>query len=357
MTPFVHELLPGRIVFGCGTAGAALVDELDRLDARRAVLVCTERERAVARSVAEPVQDRLVGLFDEVRMHVPVEVARDAVALARRTDADLLLAVGGGSTTGTAKAVALELGLPIVAIPTTYAGSEMTPVWGRTDARRKTTGRDTRVLPRTVIYDPELTVSLPPAITGPSGMNAMAHCVEALWAPAGTPLSAVTAEEGIRALASGVPRAVVDPADLSARADALWGACLAGAAFATTGSALHHKICHVLGGAFDLPHAETHTVLLPQVMAFYETDAADAARRVRRALDLPERTSAARALYELIERIGAPTALRDVGLGTDRVDEATDLVAELLPIAGPRPVDRNGLRDILARASAGERPD
>ena len=218
--------------------------------------------------------------FDGVRPHVPVEVAAAAVAAAREAGADVLLSVGGGSTTGTAKAVALASGLPILAVPTTYAGSEMTPVWGSTEAGRKTTGRDLAVLPKVVVYDPELTLSLPAWITAASGMNAIAHCVEAPYAPGRNPVTTQLAWRG-----SGRRRRRCrrwsSARDVAARAGALYGAYLAGSAFAVAGSGLHHKICHALGGAFDLPHAETHSVVLPHVVAFQQPAAAAAMDRSR----------------------------------------------------------------------------
>src|SRR4051812_8695464 len=176
---FTYDALPGRVVFGAGTSRRVLAAEIQRLEATRVLVVAAEPERALAQELVAPLGERVAGWFSKVRAHVPVEVAESARALARSAGADALLSIGGGSTTGTAKAIALEQGLPIVAVPTTYAGSEMTPVWGMTEARRKTTGRDSRVLPKVVVYDPELTVSLPASITGPSAMNAVAHCVEA----------------------------------------------------------------------------------------------------------------------------------------------------------------------------------
>src|SRR3954451_20677119 len=187
----------------------------------------------------------------------------------------------------------------------------MTPVWGLTEGARKTTGTDARVLPKVVVYDPELTVSLPAEMTGPSAMNALAHCVEALYAPGMSPVSSLMALEGIRAIARGVPGAVARPDDLEARTDVLYGAYLAGAAFAVAGSALHHKIAHVLGGAYDLPHADLHTVLLPQVAAFLEPERPSAMARVAAALG--SAGVAALALYELAERLGTPIALVDIG--------------------------------------------
>ena len=355
MRPFVYEALPGRVVFGAGASRGKLTDEVDRIGAKRILLVAAEGERQLAEELAGPLSGRVVGVFTGVRPHVPVEVADAARETARRLGADCLLSVGGGSTTGTAKAVALETGLPIVAVPTTYAGSEMTPVWGMTEGQRKTTGNSAAVLPKVVVYDPELTLSLPPEITGPSAINAMAHCVEAFYGPGANPITSLVAEEGIRALARGVSVAANSPGDVDGRSETLYGAYLAGAAFAVAGAGLHHKICHVLGGAYDLPHADTHTVVLPHVVAFNEPAAPSIMRRVSGALGgAPD--DAAAGIFDLIESIGAPTALGDIGMREEDLDEAISLVLEKAPENNPRPVDEAGVRAILEGAFRGRRP-
>jgi maleylacetate reductase len=350
---FAYDALPGRVVFGAGASRARLAAEVERLGTRRLLLVATEQERALADELAAPLGDRVVEAFTGVRPHVPAEVARAARAAAAGASADGVLSVGGGSTTGTAKAIALETGLPIVAVPTTYAGSEMTPVWGMTEAQRKTTGTDRRVLPAVVVYDAELTVSLPPRITGPSAMNALAHCVEALYARGANPITSLLAEEGIRALGGGVTGAVQRPDDLDARAELLYGAYLAGAAFAVAGAGLHHKVCHVLGGAYDLPHAELHTVVLPQAIACNAPALPDVMARVARALGAED---AAGGAFDLAVRIGAPTALRDIGMREEDLDEATALVLEAVPPENPRPLGEPEIRTLLDDAFAGRRP-
>ena len=357
MMQFVYEALPGRVVFGAGASREKLAGEVERLGARRVLLVATEQERQLAEELAGSLGGRIVGVFTGVRPHVPVEVAAKAREAAREAGADCLLSVGGGSTTGTAKAVALETGMPIVAVPTTYAGSEMTPVWGMTESQRKTTGYSRDVLPKVVVYDPELTFSLPDFVTGPSAMNAIAHCVEAFYASGANPITSLIAEEGIRALSRGVPVAVEHPEDLEGRGQTLYGAYLAGAAFAVAGSGIHHKICHVLGGAYDLPHAETHTVVLPHAVAFNEPAVPGVMGRVVRALGGVGEGGAAAGLYDLAERIGAPTALKDVGMREEDLDEAVSLVLQKAPTDNPRPVDEAGVREILEGAYAGRRPE
>lgn len=354
VSSFVYDALPGRVVFGRGASTRQLAAEVERLGCERVLVVAAEPERDLARRLVAPLGHRVAATFEEVRAHVPVEVAQRARAAAREARADGLLCIGGGSTTGTAKAIALEQPLPIVAVPTTYAGSEMTPVWGLTEGGRKTTGRAAAVQPAVVVYDPELTVTLPPQISGPSAMNAMAHCVEAFYAPGANPITSVMAEEGIRALARGVPVAVERPGDLDGRADTLYGAYLAGAAFAVAGSGLHHKICHALGGAFDLPHAQTHTIVLPHVVAYNAPAMPAIAERLDRVLG--EQGDPAAALYDLAAGIGAPMALADVGLPDGGIDEVLEPILAAVPPSNPRPVDADGLRTLLAAAAAGARP-
>ena len=353
MKAFTYEALPGRVVFGAGASRDKLTEEVRRLGAKRVLLVATEREKESVEELTGPLGECLAGLFTGVRPHVPVEVAERARDAAWEAEADCLLSVGGGSTTGTAKAVALETRLPIIAVPTTYAGSEMTPVYGLTSGRRKRTGKSPEVLPRTVIYDPELTVSLPPSVTGPSAMNAIAHCVEAFYAPGANPIASLMAKEGVTALASGVPTAVSDPEDLEGRTEALYGAYLAGAAFASVGGGIHHKICHVLGGAYDLPHAETHAVILPQAVAFNERAIPGVMNQVAHALGAEE---AGPGLHELAKRIGAPTALKDIGMKEEDLDEAVTLILEEAPRDNPRLIDEAGIRQLIEDAYAGRRP-
>ncbi|MEN3284799.1 MAG: maleylacetate reductase [Solirubrobacteraceae bacterium] len=357
-TSFVYDALPGRVVFGCGAGRSRLASELERAGAERVLLIAAAAERELAQRLVAPLGGRVVDLFDDVRPHVPVAIAERARGSARAAGADWLLSVGGGSTTGTAKAVALELGLPIAAVPTTYAGSEMTPVWGLTEAGRKTTGRSAAVLPRLVVYDPELTVSLPPSITGPSAVNALAHCIEAFYAPGTSPIAALLAEEGIRGLAKGTPAAVARPDDLGARSAALYGAYLAGAAFALAGSDLHHKICHVLGGALDAPHAETHTVLLPHVVGHLEPALAQPMARIGAALGVPESGgSVAPALYDFVAGIGAPTALRELGLDLGDLHGVVPEILAQVPPTTPRSPTAEDLRALLTAAWEGERPN
>jgi alcohol dehydrogenase class IV len=351
MRAFTYEQLPGRVVFGAGALDR-LPDEVERLGARRAIVLSTPEQRAQGEDVARRLGGRAAGLFAEAVMHVPIETARAARAEAKRLGADCAVAIGGGSTIGLGKAIALESDLPILAVPTTFAGSEMTPIYGITEGGVKKTGRDRRVLPRTVIYDPVLTLSLPAQIAGPSGMNAIAHCVEALYAADANPVISLMAEEGIRALGASLPRVVQSTADLEARAEALYGAWLAGAALGAVGMALHHKLCHTLGGSFSLPHAETHTVVLPHAAAYNRDAAAEAMARVARALGAAD---APAGLYDLARRIGAPLALKDIGLKESDLDRAADLAVQN-PYYNPRPIERAAIRRLLDDAFHGRPP-
>lgn len=357
MPSFLYEALPSRVVFGAGTL-AQLPAELDRLGVKKALVLSTPGQWALATKAASLAHDRCVGSFDKATMHVPVEIAEVARAEAAQLGADSLIAVGGGSTTGLSKAVALELGLPIVAIPTTYAGSEMTPVWGLTRDGVKETGRDPRVQPRTVIYDAELTLDLPIAVSVTSGMNAIAHCVEALYARDANPLISLAAEEGIRALATALPLLVKGAArDVAAREHALYGAWLAGMALGGAGMALHHKLCHTLGGSFGLPHAEVHTVILPHAVAYNTPDTHEAMARVARALGIGDgdASHAAGSLWDLAAHLGAPVSLGAIGMRRRDLEKAADL-AVANPYWNPRKVTREGVRRLLEDAFEGRRP-
>jgi alcohol dehydrogenase class IV len=350
---FEYTSFPSRVVFGAGTTERSpLLRAIEALDPKRILIVAAEPEGELADRLTDSLGARVVGRFSRVRAHVPAEVAQEARAAAAAVQADSVLSVGGGSTTGTAKAIALHSGLPIIAVPTTYAGSEVTPVWGLTESGRKTTGVDPRVLPKLVIYDPRLTVSLPPRLSVVSGLNALAHCVEAFWTEKRNPITSLVAEEGIRALVSGLPGILTDPADLEARSHALYGAWLAGVSFATAGSGIHHKICHVLGGAYDLPHAETHAVILPYATAFAAplVDGVDA--RITAALGA-QATDAATAIHELARALSAPGSLRELGLPESELDRACDLVADALS-ALPEPPSRAASDALIRAAFAGQ---
>ena len=351
MKSFVYTGLPARVVFGAGTL-EHLEREIEMLGSSRALVLCTPQQRDQAQVVADRLKTRCVGIFDRAVMHVPIETAREAREQARALEADCAVAVGGGSTTGLGKAIALESSLPILAIPTTYAGSEMTPIYGLTQGGLKKTGRDARVLPRTVIYDVDLTLSLPPALSATSGMNAIAHAVEALYAQDANPIMSLLAQEGNRALSSGLPGVVKKPQDIEARSQCLYGAWLCGAVLGSVGMALHHKLCHTLGGTFNLPHAETHTVVLPHAVAYNRAAAPDAMRAAARAIGADD---AAQGLYALARSLGAPLALKDIGMREADLDRAAQLATES-PYYNPRPVEYGAIRQLLEDAYHGRAP-
>lgn len=350
---FVYEALPGRVIFGPGRL-ASVADEAALLGLRRALVISTPEQRGLAEQVAGLLGDRVAAIHDRAVMHVPVETAEEAMQTVTAASIDGCVAIGGGSTVGLAKAIALETGLPILAIPTTYAGSEMTPVWGLTRDGIKSTGRDRRVLPKTVIYDPELTLSLPATISGPSGMNAIAHCVEGLYSQTRNPVISLMAEEGIRALGESLPAIASDSADIEARGQAQYGAWLAGAVLGAVGMAVHHKLCHTLGGSFNLPHAPVHTVMIPHATWFNRDHAPEAMAAIGRALGVPAE-EAAGALYDLAVSIEAPISLEEIGMAEADLDRAAE-IATTNPYYNPRPVDRAGIRALLDDAYHGVRP-
>ncbi|HTG97926.1 MAG TPA: maleylacetate reductase [Burkholderiales bacterium] len=340
-----------RVVFGAGSL-SQLPAELERLGAKRALLLSTPEQRESLLKVSKTLGSRCAGTYDKAAMHVPIEIAEDARRTARVLGADCCVTVGGGSTTGLGKAIALTSPMPILAVPTTYAGSEMTPIYGLTEGGAKKTGRDLRVLPKAVIYDPELTLSLPPALSASSGMNAIAHSVEALYAQDANPVISLMAEEGIRALAKALPVIVQEPKNLSSRAEALYGAWLCGIALGSAGMALHHKLCHVLGGSFNLPHAETHSIVLPHAMRYNQEAARDAMARVERALGA---TPAAGAIYDLERRLPIPMKLADIGLKESDLERAARIATET-PYPNPRKVEYAPVLELLRNAYRGQRP-
>ena len=355
MKDFVFGGLPSRVVFGHGCL-ARVGDELARLGVQRALVLSTPGQRVLAERVAALLDARAVGIHARAVMHVPVESAELARAEAARLNADACVAIGGGSTIGLGKAIALTAGLPVIAVPTTYAGSEMTPIYGLTENGLKRTGRDPRVLPKTVLYDPQLSLQLPPGVSAASGMNAIAHAVEALYAEDANPVVSLMAEESIRAMARALPRVAATPADPEARADALYGAWLGGSCLGAVGMSLHHKLCHTLGGSFNLPHAEVHAVVLPHVASFNHVARPDALARVAAALGADGAPAAGPALFGLARALGLQTSLRALGLTRAQLREAAAL-ATANPYYNPRRSDFDAVLGLLEAAYEGRPPD
>jgi alcohol dehydrogenase class IV len=351
MQSFVYNGLPARVIFGSGTRGR-LKEEIERAACTRALVLGTPEQAASARDLAASLGALAAGTFTEAAMHTPFDITDRALKTVAETKADCTVAVGGGSTIGLGKAIALRTGLTQFAIPTTYAGSEMTPIIGETKDGAKTTQRTLKVLPEVVIYDVDLTLTLPPGMSATSGMNAIAHAVEALYAQDRNPVMTLMAEEAIGALGRALPAIIADPADREARADALYGAWLCGMCLGSVGMALHHKLCHVLGGSFGLPHAETHTVMLPHAFAYNAAAAPEAGLRISRALHGKD---AARDLFDLSGRLGAPRSLKALGMPEAGIAQAADIAIQN-PYWNPRPLEREAIADLIARAWAGEPP-
>lgn len=345
---FEHVTLGQRVLFGSGKAAEYLAAEVARLDAKRVMLIASGSSTQIAADISSGIEVAVT--YTDVVPHVPIEKAEKARAAAAAHRADLLVSIGGGSSTGLAKAIAMTSGLPIVAVPTTYAGSEGTNIWGLTDASRKTTGKDDRVLPAAVIYDAALTLTLPVDLSVASGLNGMAHCIDAMWAPGADPINQALAAEGIRALSRGLPRISKDPQDLAGREQALYGAYLSAVAFASAGSGMHHKICHVLGGRWNMPHAQTHATVLPYVLAFNAPDAPEAAAWITDALDADD---AVAGLNHLRAAVHAPKALKDYGFEKEYIPEAVELILPVIPASNPRKVTRSNLTELLTAAWAG----
>jgi len=348
---FAHETLAQRVAFAAGSGWASVAEEVGLLGGERVMLIASPREAAIAAPYPEAL--RVALHHDEVVMHVPVDVAERARAAATAAKVDVLVSVGGGSTTGLAKAVAMTTRLPIVAVPTTYAGSEATNVWGLTEGGIKTTGVDNAVLPRSIVYDATLLTTLPSDLTVASGLNALAHCIDAMWGPRVDPINQALAGEGIRGLAAGLPQVAADGSSIEGIERTLYGAYLAAVSFASAGSGMHHKICHLLGGMFNLPHAQTHAVVLPHVLAFNAPNAPEAERRIAAGFGS---ATASQGLAALRKAVDAPVALKDYGMPEDGIATAVAPILAAVPANNPTPVNEGNLTGLLRAAWEGALP-
>ena len=345
---FEKGCLPVRVRFGPGLRHE-IGDEMAALNLANALVLTTPEQAKygeAARSVLGPLS---CGLFTRATMHTPIEITEEALAAAAA--ADCLVAIGGGSTIGLAKAIALRTDLPQIVLPTTYAGSEATPVLGQTAHGVKETLRSPKVQPEVVLYDTELVTTLPARLTVTSGLNAMAHAVEALYARDRNLLSDQLALAGLRAFKTGLPRVLRNPIDLDARRDTQFGSWLCGTVLAQVGMALHHKLCHTLGGAFNLPHAETHAILLPHTAAYNAEAASEELAPVAELFG----GSVGEALHDFAASLGAPLALKDLGLSSSDLDRAADLAVKS-PYWNPRPIERDAIRTLLQNAWDGTPP-
>ncbi|MGV1837324.1 maleylacetate reductase [Rhizobium rhizogenes] len=347
---FVYSGNPAHIVFGVGKS-TFVGDWVEKLGCRQALVLSTPQQKADAEALAARLGPRAVGVFSGAVMHTPVEVTEKAMEVVRQTGSDCVVSLGGGSTTGLGKAIAFRTDLPQIVIPTTYAGSEVTPILGQTEGGRKTTVRHASILPEVVIYDPALTLGLPVAMSVTSGLNAMAHALEALYAQDRNPISTLMAVEGLRAFKTSLPGIIEMPQVLDIRAEALYGAWLCGTVLGTVGMALHHKICHTLGGAFDTPHADTHAIMLPHTAAYNAVAVPDLLAPVADVFG----GSVGGGLWDFAKRIGAPLALKDLGLSQADLDRAAEIATEN-PYWNPRPIDWESIRGLLQYAWEGRRP-
>jgi maleylacetate reductase len=339
---FVYTGLSTRVVFGRGKISEAAA-EAKRLGMTYPLVLTTENQVEQGSKIAHAVQG---AHWAGAVMHTPVKQTEIAVEFFKERKADGVISLGGGSSTGLGKAIAFRTDCAQLIIPTSYAGSEMTNILGETAEGIKTTKRDPRIQPETVIYDPDLLDTLPDKFAATSGINAIAHAVEALYAVDGNPVVSLMAEDGIRALAAALPRG------RAGHEEALYGAWLCGAVLGSVSMALHHKLCHVLGGTFDLPHAETHTVILPHATAYNSTGSEEPMMRIARALGAK---SAAHGLYDLAQKLGAPLALKNIGMPQSGLDRAAD-IAVANPYPNPRPLERDAIRRLLEEAYHGRRP-
>jgi maleylacetate reductase len=353
MHPFTHDVAPGRVVLGAGTA-ADLPREIKRLGGTRVLVIATPGRADQADSATACLGAARVGLHAKAQLYVPVETVVEGCDEARRLNADCLVTVGGGSAIGLGKGVALELGVPLLCVVTTYSGSEMTDACGMLDGGRKVMHQSPNMRPRTVIYDPELTLGLPPSISGPSGMNAMAHCVSAICSINPTPMKTLIALEGIRAMSDALPRIAKDPSDIDARGDALYGAWNCGIAAGLGARGIHHKFAHVVGGSFGLGHAETHTIMLPYSAGYNASTVPDAMTTIAKALGRSD-NDAPGALFDLARSVGAPASLKEIGMPESGLDKAA---AEMMEnqYANAAPYDQTRIRAVLDDAFAGRRP-
>ena len=347
---FTYQGSAARIVFGNG-ASADVGKWVEALECRRALVLSTPHQAADAEALSERLGPLSIGTFTEATMHTPVEVTERAVAHAAKLGADCVVSLGGGSTTGLGKAMAYRTDILQIVVPTTYAGSEVTPILGQTENGAKTTLRSPKVTPEVVIYDPELTLGLPVAMSVTSGMNAIAHAAEGLYAPDRNPITSMMAADGMRALKEALPAIIARPRDGVAREKALYGAWLCGTVLGQVAMSLHHKICHTLGGSFDTPHAETHSIMLPHTVGF---NAAAVPQLTAPIADIFGGTPG-QALYDFAKSIGSPMALKDFGLGEADLDRAAE-IATKNPYSNPRPIDRNSIRALLQYAWSGKRP-
>ncbi|KAJ9643957.1 hypothetical protein H2199_003823 [Coniosporium tulheliwenetii] len=351
MESFEYNVNPSRVVFGSGSL-QKLPDELKRSNLSAPILLSGPRGAKQAEQLQKILDNRVAGIFSEAAMHTPVHVTEKALEYIKSRSADSVVSIGGGSAIGLGKAISFRTGLPHICIPTTYAGSEMTTHLGETAEGKKTTKSDPKILPATVVYDVDLTMTLPVELSATSGVNAIAHAVEALYAHNANPITTLLALEGIRALAASLPVIVENPSDKTARTSAQYGAWLCSSCLGSVGMALHHKLCHTLGGSFGLPHSETHTILLPHAIAYNAPKTPEAMKKLAEVLPGSE-GDAIKGLNVLLERLRVKRGLKELGMREEDVDKAAE-IAVSNPYWNPRSVEKELVREVFRRAWAGE---
>jgi alcohol dehydrogenase class IV len=356
MPSFEYNANLSRVIFGAGSL-AKLPIEMERLKLSSPLLLSTPGQaglikqlEGILNSSSPPIKP--AGAFTKATMHTPHHITEEALSYVQTISADSVVSIGGGSTTGLGKAISFRIDLPHICISTTYAGSEMTPVVGETKDGRKTTKCDPKILPGTVIYDVDLTMSLPPATSATSGMNAIAHAAEALYAPNGNPLINLLALEGIKVLAESLPEIVSNPKSQSAREKAQYGAWLCGSCLGSVSMSLHHKLCHVLGGSFNLPHSETHTIVLPHALSYNAPAVPDAMAKLASVLPGSD-GDAVKGLNVLLRKLKVKRGIKELGMKEEAVTAAADIVMAN-PCSNPRKLELNPVLELLRRCWAGE---
>jgi maleylacetate reductase len=346
---FVFQSQAIRVLFGRGTL-KAVPAELELHKRSRALILCTTSSRPSA----ERVQSEAPGRIADIHQLPPTGDARERLARlvdhAKQKSADSLLVIGGGSPIGFAKTVAANAGLRSIAVVTTYSGSEMASSWSIGAGKDRMAGDDDTCLPLTAIYDPDLTLSLPPRTSAASGMNAMAHAVETLYGPDINPVVESLAAKAVELLGSSLPRVVDRPDDIAARSDALYGAWLAAAFRAQAG--VEHALAQRVRQNFGLDHSHCHAIFTPYSIAFNAKAAPQAIELISRALLAND---AGRALYDLNVRIGLPTGLKGLGMKEADIPKAVDIVAAG-KFVNPRPVSRDDIANLITQAFHGEPP-
>lgn len=356
MNSFEYNINPSRVVFGSKSINK-LPDEIKRLESSSPIILTSKgySRKLHGELLAKVLEDASItpaGILNMAVMHTPTSVTEQALHSMRSQDADCIISIGGGSVVGLGKALSIRTGLKHICLPTTYSGSEMTPILGETDNGKKVTRSDPKILPDTVIYDVDLTLSLPVTICSTSGVNAIAHAVESLYAKNVNPITNMLALEGVKTLAEALPAIVQDPTDRSAREKAQYGAWLCGVCLGSSAMALHHKLCHTLGGSFGLPHAETHTIVLPHALSYNSPAIPEQMKKLASVLPGSE-GDAIKGLNVLLEKLGVSRALKDYGMKEEDVDKAAD-IAMSVQYANPREMEKDGIRELIRRAWAGE---